>query len=68
VGDLAACHAAFERLQQRVLELSLQQQASVEDDEAGGKAGALRRQLGLLVLLHFRAINRVHVCEKAPAC
>ena len=35
VGDLSACRAAFERLQQRALELSLQQQAAVDEWEDG---------------------------------
>lgn len=38
VGDLDACHAAFQRLQDRVLQLSLAQQAAVAD--ADGSAGA----------------------------
>lgn len=37
VGDLDACHAAFQRLQDRVLQLSLAQQAAVVD--ADGSAG-----------------------------
>lgn len=41
VGDLQACHAAFGRLQQRVLALSLQQQAAVGGTAAAG-SGAPR--------------------------
>lgn len=42
VGDLDACHAAFGRLQDRVLQLSLAQQAAVADaDSSAGAVGAL---------------------------
>lgn len=39
VGDLLDCRSAFERLQQRVLELSLAQQAMVEDSAEGSRSG-----------------------------
>ncbi|PSC70123.1 leukocyte receptor cluster member 8-like protein [Micractinium conductrix] len=44
VGDLEACHAAFGRLQSRVLELSLKQQAVLEEAE-GNKAADPWRDL-----------------------
>lgn len=40
VGDLTACVAAFQRLEQRVLELSLEQQACIGEPTAG--AGVCR--------------------------
>ncbi|KAL4419751.1 hypothetical protein ABPG75_006849 [Micractinium tetrahymenae] len=42
VGDLAACQVAFDRLQQRVLELSLAQQAALAGGEQDGAADAWR--------------------------
>lgn len=38
VGDILQCHAAFDRLQQRVLELSLERQACI--DETAGSSGS----------------------------
>jgi hypothetical protein len=40
VGDLAACHAAFDRLQQRVLALALAEQASVDEEASNSTGGA----------------------------
>ncbi|PRW33645.1 Extracellular serine ase [Chlorella sorokiniana] len=42
VGDLDACHAAFGRLQDRVLQLSLAQQAAVADTDSSADANAWR--------------------------
>ncbi|EFN53701.1 hypothetical protein CHLNCDRAFT_136526 [Chlorella variabilis] len=41
VGDILQCHAAFDRLQQRVLELSLERQACI-DETAGSSVDAWR--------------------------
>ncbi|KAL4435478.1 hypothetical protein ABPG77_006240 [Micractinium sp. CCAP 211/92] len=45
VGDLAACQAAFGRLQQRVLELSLAQHAALEAGDQDGAAADAWRDL-----------------------
>jgi hypothetical protein len=41
VGDLAACHAAFDRLQQRVLGLALAEQATDDEETSKSTGGAL---------------------------